>query len=81
MLEFVVNSCRLRDVPVEQLRLDMTYEEVPGPRRIARLEATLHLEPEPTSDVHGRLIGVARHATLVNTFTRPPDLDIRFAGR
>jgi hypothetical protein len=80
MLEFVMNSCRLRDMPVEQLSLDMTYEEAPGPRRVARLEATLHLEPEPPGDVKRRLIGVARHATLVNTLAHPPELDIRFAG-
>jgi hypothetical protein len=80
VLEFVINSCRLRDVPVEQLSLDMTYEEAPGPRRVATLEATLHLEPEPPFDVKRRLIGVARHATLVNTLTHPPELDIRFAG-
>jgi hypothetical protein len=80
VLEFVINSCRLRDVLVEQLSLDMMYEEAPGPRRVARLEATLHLEPEPPFDVKRRLIGVARHATLVNTLTHPPELDIRLAG-
>lgn len=80
MLEFVINSCRLRGMPVEQLSLDLTYEETPGPRRIARVEATLHLEPEPSADVQRRLIGVARHATLVNTLAHPPELAIRFAG-
>lgn len=80
VLEFVMNSCRLRDVPVEQLRLDMTYDEAPRPRRVSRLEATLRLEPEPPGDVKRRLIGVARHATLVNTLTHPPEVDIRFAG-
>jgi hypothetical protein len=80
MLEFVMNSCQLRGVPVEQLSLDMTFEEVPGPRRLARLEASLHLEPEPSPHVQRRLIGVARHATLVNTLVRPPEVDICFAG-
>jgi len=80
MLEFVMNSCRLRGVPVDQLSLDMTYEEVPGPRRIARLETTLYLKPEPPRDVQRRLVSVARHATLVNTVARPVDLDIRFGG-
>ncbi|MGD2148811.1 MAG: OsmC family protein [Anaerolineae bacterium] len=80
MLEFVVNSCRLRGVPVDQLSLTMTYEEVSRPRRIARLGTTLRLEPEPSRRVQRRLIGVARHATLVNTLARPMDLDIRFEG-
>jgi uncharacterized OsmC-like protein len=80
MLEFVVNSCHLRGVPVDQLSLDMTYEELPGPRRIARLETTLHLKPHPPRDVQRRLLSVARHATLVNTLARPVDLDIRFGG-
>ena len=80
ILEFVVNSCRLRGVPVDQLSLAMTYEEVSGPRRIARLGTILHLEPEPPRHIQRRLIGVARHATLVNTLARPIDLDIRFEG-
>jgi hypothetical protein len=79
MTEFVVNSCRLRDVPVEQLDLDMAEQEVPGAPRIARLDAALHLEPEP-GEVRCRLISVARHAMLVNTLARPPVLDIGFAG-
>jgi uncharacterized OsmC-like protein len=80
MLEFVVNSCRLHDLPVEELSLHMTFEEAPGPRRVARLEATLCLEPEPPGDVKRRLIAIARHATLTNTLAYPPELDIRFAG-
>jgi hypothetical protein len=80
VLEFVLNSCRLRDVTVEHLSLEMEYDEVPGPRRIGTLKATLHLEPEPGLSVKRRLVGVARHATLVNTLLRPPELDIRFEG-
>jgi uncharacterized OsmC-like protein len=80
VLEFVLNSCRLREIPVEQLSVDLTYEEVPRPRRVAGLELTLHLEPEPPGDLKRGLIGVARHATLVNTLAHPPELDIRFAG-
>ncbi len=80
MLEFAVNSCRLRGVPIERLRLEMAYEEIPGPRRVGPLKAILHVEPEPPDDVKRRLIGVSRHATLVNTLVHPPEVDIRFAG-
>ena len=80
MLEFAVNSCRLRGVPVERLRLEMAYEEIPRPRRVGPLKAILHLEPEPPDEVKRRLVGVARHATLVNALVHPPEVDIRFAG-
>ena len=79
ILEFVANSCRLRNVSVEQLSLEMAYEEVPRPRRIGPLEMTLHIKPEPPEEVKRRLIGVARHATLVNTLVRPPEVDIGFS--
>ena len=79
MLEFAVNSCRLHGVPVERCTLEMTFEEIPGPRRVGPVKATLHLEPEPPADVKRRLIGVARHATLVNTLVQPPVVDIGFA--
>ena len=79
ILEFAMNSCRLHGVPVERLSLEMAYEEIPRPRRVGPLKATLHLEPEPPDDVKRRLIGVARHATLVNTLVYPPEVDIRFA--
>lgn len=77
--EFVVNSCRLRDVPCERLSLELSCEEVPRPRRLGALEVTLHVEPEPAEDAKRRLIGVARHATLVNTFAHPPEVIVRFA--
>ena len=80
MLEFVANSCRLRDIPFERLSLEMTCEELPRPRRIGALVATIHVEPELPEDVKRRLIGVARHATLVNTLARPPEVSIRLAG-
>lgn len=80
MLEFAVNSCRLHGIPVERCSLEMTFEEIPGPRRVGPLKAALHLEPEPPEDVKRRLIGVARHSTLVNTLVRPPEVDIAFAG-
>lgn len=78
ILEFVVNSCRLREIPFERLSLELEYEELARPRRIGALEATLRIEPEPPEDVKRRLVGVARHATLVNTLARPPDVTVRF---
>ena len=78
ILEFVVNSCRLRDVPVERVSVEMAYEELPGPRRVGALEATIHIEPEPDEETKRRLIGVARHATLANTLARPQEVVIRF---
>jgi len=80
ILEFVLNSCHLRGVPVERLGVEMEYEEVMRPRRVGVLEATIYLEPVPTEDVKARLLGVGRHATLVNTLVRPPELVVRFDG-
>ncbi|MEA3339410.1 MAG: OsmC family protein [Chloroflexota bacterium] len=78
VLEFVVNSCRLREIPFERVSVELEYEELERPRRIGPLEATLRIEPELPDDVKRRLVGVARHATLVNTLRRPPELDIQF---
>jgi uncharacterized OsmC-like protein len=80
ILEFVTNSCRLRGIPFERLSLEMDFEEQASPRRVGVLEVTIHIEPEPPEDVRRRLIGVARHATLVNTLVRPPEVAIRFEG-
>jgi hypothetical protein len=79
ILEFVLNSCRLRGVPVERLSVEMACEEVVGPGRIGALTAAICLEPEPPKDVKRRVKGVARHATLPNTLVHPPEIDIRFA--
>jgi len=79
VLEFVVNSCRLREIPFERVSVELEYEELERPRRVGALEATISIEPEPPDDVKRRLIGVARHATLVNTLRRPPEMNIRFA--
>jgi len=79
ILEFVVNSCRLRGIPCERLSLEMACGEQTRPRRIGGMEATIHIEPEPPEGVKRRLVGVARHATLVNTLVRPPEVVIRFA--
>ena len=80
MLEFVMNSCRLRGILVERLSLEMEFAEHARPRRVGAMEATIRIEPEPPEDVKRRLVGVARHATLVNTLVRPPEMTIRFAG-
>lgn len=80
MLEFVANSCRLREIPFERLSLTLEYEELERPRRLGEVRATLHMEPEPPEDVKRRLIGVAKHATLVNTLARPPEVVIQFVG-
>lgn len=80
VLEFVVNSCRLRGVPFDHLSLEMEWEELPRPRRVGPLDVVIHMEPELAEDVKRRLIGVARHATLLNTLTRPPEVALRFAG-
>lgn len=79
ILEFVLNSCRLRGLPVEQLSVEMMHKEVPRPRRLGALEAAIRIEPDPPDEVKRRLAGVARHATLVNTLVRPPGVDIHFA--
>jgi hypothetical protein len=80
ILEFVANSCRLREIRVERLSLELSCEELERPRRIGPMTAVLHTEPDLADDVKRRLVGVARHATLVNTLARPPEVDIRFGG-
>jgi len=80
MLEFVANSCRLREILVERLSLELVCEQLERPRRMGHLEAVLHIEPDVPDDVKRRLMGVARRATLVNTLGRPPEVTIRFAG-
>ena len=80
ILEFVANSCRLRGIPFERLSLEISCEEQASPRRIGAMEAMIHIEPELSEDVKRRLIGVARHATLINTLVRPPEVVIRFVG-
>ncbi|RLC87356.1 MAG: hypothetical protein DRI79_08765 [Chloroflexi bacterium] len=78
ILEFVANSCRLRGVPFEHLSLELEYEEVKRPRRIGEVRATIHIEPEPDEATKRRLLGVARHVTLMNTLARPPEVAIQF---
>ncbi len=81
ILEFVLNSCRLREVQVERLSVTMEYEEVPKPRRIGALSAAISMDPEPPEEVKRRVVGVARHATLINTLAEPPAVDIHFAAQ
>jgi len=78
ILEFVANSCRLREIPFQRLTLELEYEELELPRRVGPLQVALHIEPEPPDDVKRRLIGVARHATLVNTLRHPSEVTIGF---
>lgn len=78
ILEFVVNSCRLHGIPLEQVSIEVKCGELERPRRVGAIGAVIHIEPEPPEDVKRRLIGVARHATLSNTLVRPPEMDIRF---
>jgi uncharacterized OsmC-like protein len=78
ILEFVLNSCRLRGIPVDRLGADLEYEELPRPRRVGVLEATIHLVPEPSEELKARLTAVGRHSTLVNTLLRPPELILKF---
>lgn len=81
ILEFVANSCLLREIPFERLSLTLEYEELERPRRVGPLEVMLHIEPEPSDDVKRRLIGVARHVTLINTLRRPPEVNIQFVEK
>lgn len=77
--EFVANSCRMHALPFERLSVRVEYEKEMQPRRIGHMEVTLHMEPEPSEEVKHRLISIARHVTLVNTLTHPPEVLIRFA--
>jgi uncharacterized OsmC-like protein len=79
VLEFVANSCRLNGVSFERLGLEIECEERTSPHRIGAAELTIHIEPEPPEDVKRRLVGVARHATLVNTLARPPAVSIHLS--
>ena len=78
ILEFVANSCRLREIPFDQLSVEVEYEEMARPRRVGDVRATLHIKPEPPEEVKQRLLGVARHVTLLNTLARPPEVEIQF---
>lgn len=78
--EFVANSCRLHAIPLERLRVEVTCEEAERPRRLDTLDVQVHIEPDPPEEMKRRLIGVARHAILINTLARAPEASIHFAG-
>lgn len=77
--EFVANSCRMHALQFERLSVQVEYEKEAQPRRIGRMEVTLRMEPQPSEEIKHRLIGIARHVTLVNTLAHPPEVLIRFA--
>jgi uncharacterized OsmC-like protein len=78
--EFVTNSCRLHDIPFERLGVEIACEELERPRRLGAVDVQVRIEPQPPEEVQRRLLGVARHATLVNTLARTPEVTIRFTG-
>jgi len=78
--EFVTNSCRLHAVPFERLRVEIACEELERPRRLGAVDVQVRIEPQPSEEMQRRLLGVAKHATLVNTLARAPEVSIRFAG-
>lgn len=81
VLEFVANSCRLHGIPLTRLSVELEYEEAPQPRRVGAVQMAICLEPDPPVDLKRRLLGVARHATLMNTLAHSPEVDISFAEK
>lgn len=77
---FIANSCRLRNVPLTRLEVELTAPIQRGPRRVGDMEVTVRMEPEPPEEVREHLLKVARRATLLNTLARPPRLTLRFAA-
>ncbi len=77
--EFVTNSCRLHGVPFERLGVEIACEELQRPRRLGAVNVQVCIEPRPPEEMQRRLLGVAKHATLVNTLARAPEVTIRFA--
>ncbi|MBN1814963.1 MAG: OsmC family protein [Anaerolineae bacterium] len=78
--EFVTNSYRLHDIPFERLGVEIACEELERPRRLGAVDVQVRIEPQPPEEMQRRLLGVARHATLVNTLARAPEVNIRFTG-
>ena len=77
--EFVTNSCRLHDIPFERLEVEVACEELERPRRLGTVDVQVNIEPPPPEEMRRRLLGVAKHATLVNTLARAPEVTIKFA--
>jgi uncharacterized OsmC-like protein len=78
--EFVTNSCRLHGVSFERLEVQIACEELQRPRRLGAVNVQICIEPQPPEEIEHRLLGVAKHATLVNTLVRAPEVTIQFAG-
>ncbi|NLE46485.1 MAG: hypothetical protein GX620_17350 [Chloroflexi bacterium] len=78
--EFVTNSCRLHKFAFERIEADVVCSELDHPRRLDAFDVQIRIQPDPPDEVKRRLLGVARHATLVNTLTRVPEVNIRFFG-
>ena len=78
--EFVTNSCRLHDIPLDRLEVEVACKELERPRRLGTVEVEISIGPPPPEGMRRRLLGVAKHATLVNTLARAPEVTIRFAG-
>ncbi len=78
--EFVTNSCRLHNIPFERLGVEIACEELERPRRLGAVDVEVRIEPPPSEEMRRRLLGVAKHATLINTLVRAPEVTIRFAG-
>jgi uncharacterized OsmC-like protein len=75
---FIANSCRLRDIPLTRLEVELTAPIQTGPRRIGDMEAVIRMEPELSEEVRQHLLKVAKRAPLLNTLARPPQVILRF---
>jgi organic hydroperoxide reductase OsmC/OhrA len=77
---FIANSCRLRDISLTRLEVELTAPIQGGPRRVGDMEVVVRMEPEPPEEVRQHLLAVAKRATLLNTLAHPPRVVIRFAS-
>jgi len=77
---FIANSCRLRNIPLTRLEVELTAPIQGGPRHVGDMEVVVRMEPEPPEEVRQHLLAVAKRATLLNTLAHPPRAVIRFAS-
>lgn len=75
---FIANSCRLRNIPLTRLEVELTAPVRSGPRRVGDMEAVIRMEPDPPEEVRQHLLKVARRATLLNTLVQVPQVILRF---
>ncbi len=75
---FIANSCRLRNIPLTRLEVELTAPIQSGPRRVGDIEAVIRMEPEPPEEVRQHLLKIAKRATLLNTLAQPPQVTLRF---